>query len=60
MNYKADCKACGGTGIRDIWVIDGWSVTDCLCGSGWTYDEMSGWKEPQQGQSQPDTEGKSA
>lgn len=43
-----NCKGCGGTGIRDIWVIDGWSATDCLCESGWTFDETRGtWKEPQ-------------
>ncbi len=42
-----NCKACNGSGIRDIWVIDGWSATDCLCESGWAYDEMQGtWKEP--------------
>lgn len=46
---KADqnCTACNGSGIRDIWVVDGWSATDCLCEDGWTFDETTGtWKEP--------------
>lgn len=40
-----DCKCCRGTGIRDVWVVDGWSFTDCLCKYGWTVDDNDQWKD---------------
>lgn len=27
----SDCPRCQGSGMRDVWVIDGWSVSDCWC-----------------------------
>lgn len=41
-----DCDCCHGTGVRDVWVIDGWSFTDCLCKYGWTIDDAGRWQAP--------------
>lgn len=43
---RPDCACCHGSGIRDVWVIDGWSFTDCLCKGGWTIDETGRWEAP--------------
>lgn len=44
--YAPACKCCNGLGWREVWVIDGWSATECLCADGWTFTDESGWQAP--------------